>query len=284
MIPVFFSKQYLDLFPFLTCFDFQNYRIFGEIKFDTLYSPGRATFGGFSKLQEYIEEESDKSFLLHEFFKNYPNFSKVIIYFPPTGLYKSIVSQNELISYKNQKIVVEDINQYINISRTFLSSYSKGNRKKVNQFFSRGGFIKKVGTNEIKDVYNILERNRANRGVVLSMSLEILKEKVASLPNNYEIFLAALNNEFVAAAVVVNIDDIHRYVLFWGDLPESRSTSPIASLATHIIDESLQRNFKILDLGISSVDGILDEGLYRFKKNLGAVSTSKFKISYIRSS
>ena len=61
----------------------------------------------------------------------------------------------------------------------------------------------------------------------------------------------------------------------WADHPEYRSLSPIALLCEEIISDARQRGIAVVDLGTASVNGFLDEGLARFKKNLGAISTLK---------
>lgn len=65
----------------------------------------------------------------------------------------------------------------------------------------------------------------------------------------------------------------------WADHAEYRSLSPIAMLCEEIVKDSRSKNIKIVDLGTASLQGELDEGLARFKRNLGAIATQK--ISYV---
>ena len=62
---------------------------------------------------------------------------------------------------------------------------------------------------------------------------------------------------------------------YHGDLAETRGKSPVVLLVKGIYNYAGSRGFQILDLGISSVESRLNNGLYTFKKNLGALESER---------
>lgn len=88
----------------------------------------------------------------------------------------------------------------------------------------------------------------------------------------------SLNGEIVSAAFTVELDPKTIYVLYWGDLIEYRYLSPVVTMAINLIGFGIQKGYDTLDLGVSSVNGEVSKGLFRFKENLGAISTEKWTV------
>ena len=75
--------------------------------------------------------------------------------------------------------------------------------------------------------------------------------------------------------LTVNIAPEVRYVLYWADDLSFRNYSPLTLLCERLVEQSRVDGIQFLDLGISSNDGLLNEGLHRFKQNLGAITSVK---------
>ena len=108
------------------------------------------------------------------------------------------------------------------------------------------------------------------------MSLEQLQTSINAMPEHYLLFGVYDGNKLIAAAVSVRISRDIMYNFYHGDDVSYRSTSPIVMLVAGIYQYCQQKNISILDLGISSVEGQINQGLFDFKKNLGCESSNKY--------
>lgn len=243
----------------------------GRAGSETLKSPGRATFGGFwiepNRVFAYTEKTVGQ-------LKAYSDTSNQIrISFPPSYFHPEIF-QDQVSYFLTQDItLVTESNFHIVVEHR--NDVSKGNRKKQRQFSERGGSVAQVGQPDWRNIYHLLMQNRLRRGVEFSMPWQIFQRGLVDLPDIFTVWGATLGVEFVGGALTVEIDLNTLYVLFWGDTLLGRDLSVVASICETLVEFCRSKNYQVLDLGISSVDGLLDENLARFKVNLGAVQTSK---------
>ncbi len=133
-------------------------------------------------------------------------------------------------------------------------------------------------TDEWAEGYRVLERNRATRGVALKYSL-------AYLENMRNIFSAKLRmgilrhgGAAVAAALVYRVLPAVDYVAAWGDADHSLPHSPMNLLAYYVIRDAKQLGVAVLDLGLSSSAGTVDDGLMNFKRHVLAESSPRFDL------
>lgn len=258
-----FEKKYID-FKFI-------YDLSGNL----IKSPGKSTFGGVWVSENNLKVRFFESLFNSIFDQIDENLDNLII-FPPAYFHPAkFVNQTEAVEILGFNKLHDDINYHINLKEWSPSLMSKGNRKKVRQFFESGGQISIAKKSEYITAYEVLRSNREHRGARMSMEVEKFVNNLILLPENYKLYVAKIGIKIAAVAYVVRITKEINYVLFWGDNIEFRSLSPVASLLDFLVPLSLRENCAILDLGISSVDGELDSGLARFKLNLGALETAK---------
>ena len=82
----------------------------------------------------------------------------------------------------------------------------------------------------------------------------------------------------ISSAFCVSISEDVLYVLYWGHNNKYDNLSPVVFLANNIYDFAKDKNYKILDIGTSSVNGLIDTGLTKFKESLGFSSDLKFTL------
>ena len=148
--------------------------------------------------------------------------------------------------------------------------FSRGNKKRVRAFDAMGGIVRRAHHSELESAFNLLKANRMRRGVELSMDKTKFQELIVSASNSHRCWLAKANSELMGVALTVEISDKVTYVLYWGDSIAGREVSVTASLCRYLVGNAALEGKSFLDLGISSADGQVDEGLLRFKDNLGA--------------
>jgi len=244
-------------------------------------SPGRATFGGFWPSKSVANVDLDYAVRAYKlFFSQFHEFEEARIVLPPQSFFPDIFeSQLEALMTFNPKQIIVDTNYHVELQGWSKQKLSKGNRKKIRQFNELGGTVSYSNSDVIKECYEVLVENRKRRGVTLTMQYADFENSLLFCSEDFKLIQASLENQIIAACFLVKILPDYWYVLFWGELVEFRSLSPVASLFQFLIDEALKNKVRILDLGISSVDGEIDEGLATFKSNLGAVPSKKITLS-----
>ena len=243
----------------------------GRAGVESLKSPGRATFGGFwtepNKGFSYTEQTVAQLIA-------YSNKSvQIRISFPPSYFHPEIFEEQVSFFKARSNAFISESNFHIVVD--YRDGVSKGNRKKQRQFKERGGSVSQVPKADWRLIYDLLVENRLRRGVELSMPWNVFERGLVERPDVFTAWGATLNMEFVGGALTVEISADTLYVLFWGDTLLGRELSVVASICEKLVEFCRSKNYKVLDLGISSVDGLLDENLARFKSNLGAIQTAK---------
>lgn len=238
---------------------------------ETLKSPGRATFGGFwtEPNRNFSYTEKTVSQLIAYSSKS----SHFQISFPPIYFHPEIFEEQVSFFRDRCYTSISETNSHIVVDQR--NDVSKGNRKKQRQFSEQGGSVSQVLEDDWRLIYNLLVENRLRRGVELSMSWRVFERGLIEQPDVFTAWGATLGMKFVGGALTVKINEDTLYVLFWGDTLLGRELSVVASICEKLVEFCRSKDYKVLDLGISSVDGILDENLARFKLNLGAIQTAK---------
>lgn len=252
-----------------------DFQFIYDLSETSIKSPGKATFGGVWTMEEgqSVDFFTD---LYKVIFSQFDSLLEKTIVLPPEYFFPSV--------FKNQSKALEaigfeqkysDFNFHIELTGWSHSFMSKGNKKKIRQFFEAGGIVEECKVTDYLNAYLVLKSNRQVRGVEMSMDSIKFVKNLTVLPEKYKAYVARIGVEIAAVAYVVGLTKDVRYVLFWGDDINFRKLSPVASLLDFLVTESRDLGYQILDLGISSVNGIRDEGLSRFKRNLGAKESLK---------
>ena len=162
--------------------------------------------------------------------------------------------------------------------RPFIERIEYGNVKRIRKAERAGFASEAVGLDALPLVHSLIANNRARLGVSVSMSLPQLQQMVTLFPHRIRLF-AAYNADrgidMVAAAVCLELAPCILYVLYWGDCDGMRTYSPVAMLAANIYAFCQHNGFKVLDVGISTLQGVPNYGLMNFKRNLGFTESLK---------
>ncbi len=290
-IPLFWNEDYLKIhkgFHKVLNLNFNTSNIESEnIKFwfnytdiDLLKSPGRATFGGIwpSRINLNVETNMNLLNLVFNQFKDYDVFQFT---FPPSSFYPEIFSNQISAALElGGNIRYQDLNFHVDLESWTTKSLSRGNQKKLRIFKENSGITEFADNSEIDECYEVLMKNRERRGVTLSMSNTIFNDFLRIIPDKFFLIKACMEESIIATAFVIKITKTYWYVLFWGELPEFRNFSPVVAILDFLVTEAKKSGVRILDLGISTHEGTVDEGLVRFKKNLGAVESNKLTLLF----
>lgn len=127
--------------------------------------------------------------------------------------------------------------------------------------------------------YEIIRRNRSQKGFPLRMSADDVVQTTSGKrpPVRADFFVLTDESADIAAAMVYHPAPAIAQVIYWGNDLELQSPgeAPMNLLAYLLAEHYQQRNFKVLDIGPSSSDGIPSPGLCNFKDSIGCIVTPK---------
>jgi hypothetical protein len=180
------------------------------------------------------------------------------------------------------KEIVSEINQHLVVQEEFKLLIRKNERKKLNQSIKQGYTFASLSVHDLADVYQLVTETRKRKGYPVSMVYDKLYQTIKLLPDNYLLFGLFDQGKLIAASVSILISQDILYNFYHADEISYRSTSPLVMLVQEIYHYCQQNDIKILDLGVSSENGLINQGLFNFKKNLGCVSSEKntYRLKY----
>lgn len=256
--------------------------IVAGIKDSILKSPFSAPFGGFHhrKENQYISE-------IDIFIKKLINYSsqnnlkKIELTLPP-DLYNLTFNTkiiNSLIRY-GFVMLTPDITNWMDLECFNWEFSNKSSRKFYNQAVKNKLNFKMIDSvREKNECYNIIAENRSRFNRPIYMTLNDLLD-VGKLWGVDFFGVYDENSTIVAAGVFYRGSDFIIQGVFWGDNDKGRPLRAIDFLAYSVWCFYKNLNYKIIDLGISTEDGIPNEGLLRFKESHDCNSSLRYSFVY----
>jgi hypothetical protein len=120
--------------------------------------------------------------------------------------------------------------------------------------------------------FDLLGEVKKRRGVVLKISLEYV-QKLAQLFGSRIVMHRVIKDDALAGAVLVyRVAPEWDYIVAWGDSLRHRHHSVMNFIVYQLVRLAIADRVTVVDLGISSVDGVADDGLIHFKRSVGAVT------------
>ena len=263
-------------------------RVYATLAFhevaDRVYaSPGRGTFGGPSLTGE-LELLAVERFLTTAVQHLRHRGAEVIrIRCAPASHDGALFAINfNALARQGFQPLAPEINYDLRVDgRSFIERVAYGNVKRIRKAVREGFVCECVDHALLPEVHQLIASNRARLGVEVSMSLDQLRELAEHFPKRLQLFATYRDGgrqAMVAAAVCLGLAPGVLYVLYWGDVEDMRSYSPVALLAAVIYKFCVEQGFSLLDAGISTLQGEPNHGLVNFKRNLGFTESLKLEM------
>lgn len=184
--------------------------------------------------------------------------------------YSDFVPSDWLIKY-GFEIKIKDSLQYIDLQNPYdLHSMQK---RKLTQKWEYA--IRKVDQIEIPEVHSFIAKCRAQNGLNINISHEKLMALVHAFPDKYEAFVLESSEE-IASAVIMTLPTANIcYYYLPATSSDFKSKSPMVHLLYFLINLYRELGYEYMDLGISSIEGVLQTGLADFKTRMGAQMTDR---------
>lgn len=249
------------------------------VKDKILYSPFSAPFGGFHFSHEiiYINEID---YFLNEL-KKYiisMELTGIEIVLPPDIYYFSFNAKtiNSLIRNGFHQSIPE-ITNYINL-HNFQGIFTQKNSREYYRQADRNNLAFDIVIDSVEKrlVYDLICMNRAKFNRPIYMTLSDIEKTGEIWPVDY-FKVSARDGSLVASAILYRSHPTICYAVFWGDNEIGRPLRAMDFLVFNLCLFYKEKDFKFLDLGISTELGIPNVGLLRFKESHDAISSLRYK-------
>lgn len=238
----------------------------------------------FSSVKIFIElSESDTHYFIEQIVKKLKsNGTKDIriLLFPNHYDPKLNLLLSKVLTILGFTVDFVDVNSYIDLLdfknlENYIANIGSSYRKKYNKALRHNLSFKEIDSPEYFSAYNVIKMNRESKGYPLNLSYTHLLELIEHGILDFRIFGVFDDSDLIASAFIIEFNSI-AYVLYWGDLIEKRDMSPMSLLIPGIVSYYLSKDYKEIDLGTSSKNGIINEGLLRFKDSILASRSFKY--------
>jgi len=250
---------------------------FTETAKDYFRSPARGTFGGISTLGSLPIEIIESFLACIERILTEGSPCGIEIVIAPASHDQSLFSQvfNVLLR-RGYSILANDLNQDIGIdTETLAEKMEYGNVKRLRKCVREGFHCAVLGRDAYSVAYDVIAANRKRRGVPISMTLEGVMEMVNCFPDHLKFFGVHRDDSIVASAICIKVRLDVLYVFYWGEIDGLQSYSPVVMLASFLYEFCRDAKLRLLDLGTSTLHGVPNRGLMRFKRSLGGRESLK---------
>jgi hypothetical protein len=243
------------------------------------YSPLRATFGGVEFYEDILEENLLKFMIqIIQFLKSLTIESVEINSYPEGYLADC---QNKILqncfSKLNFQVKFTEQNYEIPITeKSFYETVKGSTAKQLLRTYTKKGYtFQQELYPDFEYVHAFIARSRIRKNRPMTMKVEQLTEHFKKNPKNFQLFFVMHSEVIVALGVTIKINHDILYTFYLADNENYLKNSPTTFLLSGIYDYAKQDNCKILDFGIATNKGVLNEGLAIYKQSLGAKMSEK---------
>jgi len=243
-------------------------------------SPFSGTYGSFIYSCNITAEESfDIIKLLNNYLKQI-GVHKLSVQ-PQTKEYNECINDNLLFAMlKNQyHLAKADLDFFIELNRNYEMYFTYACRKNIKKA-ERSNFIFIEDRNRLKEAYDLIARNRKERGYYLSMTFEEVKNMFKLFGDRTFCFLLMKDGEVAASSINYLIDDKHVICVYWAHNSKLQTYRPLNLLVKKSCEWIMKRDplVTIYDFGISTLHSVPNWGLIRFKESFGAKTSVKWTL------
>ena len=248
------------------------------IKNGILKSPFSAPFGGFHFRKENIYSgEIDRFLQLLSDYAESLLLNRIEIITPPDIYHMTFNAKmvNSLVRQGYQPALPE-ITNWVDLTR-FDGMFRQKNSREYYRQAQRNNLVFSVAQNEREKgiIYDLICENRSKFGRPIYMTLDNILSTGEIWP--VEFFKVESGKNIVASAIFYRNHNEICYAVYWGDNDEGRPLRAMDFLVLNLFVYYKEAGFRYMDLGISTENGIPNEGLLRFKESHEAISSLRYR-------
>jgi len=224
-------------------------------------SISQAPFGGIIKKAAYSNVD------LSEFIKNMKgqlraNGAENISIIQPPAYYGQFVPTSQILKH-NFKPYMEEVNQYIDLSHLETHTMEKRILAKKTPLYIEL-------TDDFEKAHDFIAKCRQEQGLTINITKEKLLNLVSSTDGKYKLYIATYKKKWAAVVITVDATEDIRYYYLPATIQSMKPLHPMVYLLDKIYHDAQNEDLKYIDLGKSSIKGVIQSGLHTFKKRMGA--------------
>ncbi len=179
---------------------------------------------------------------------------------------------------KGFRILNSEVNSHIPISkRPFEENIHHSKRRSLRKCIGKNFTFQLEADPELEMVYDIIKDCRDAKGYPTSLTFSELEKMFRDFPE-FLLFTVRDGKTIIALSVCIVINRDILYNFYPADKLAYRKYSPVTMIASGIYLYGQKNNFSCLDMGTSSVNGKINQGLIGFKRQLGARESLKLTL------
>ncbi|MFD1145243.1 GNAT family N-acetyltransferase [Larkinella insperata] len=174
-------------------------------------------------------------------------------------------------------VCYEELNQHVLVdSRPFAEQIQPAQRRRLRKC-QQAGFTTQIWDKpDVDKLFTLIQKARHRKGLPVTIQSKDLASLLSNFRDVCPVFTVQNGEELVAACIGIRVTPDILYYFLPADHEDYQQFSPSVLLIESLYAYCQQHGMPWLDLGISTSRGVRNEGLIRFKRQLGAIETSKF--------
>ncbi len=197
---------------------------------------------------------------------------------PPLFYPKSQEQFNFLIK-KGFKIAKVEVTQYLDLTKDFTRSLHYSKQKKLKKLIDSAIVTKVLENDHLDACYEMIAQNRSLKKYPLTMQKMDLKRLFDYFPDTFLLIGTYIKNELVSCSVTVRVSKTILYQFYWAHNALYDDICPLLYHNYWLSCEAKKWGITHIDFGVSTLDGTINRGLFRFKKQMGASASKKYYLS-----
>jgi len=170
----------------------------------------------------------------------------------------------------------EEFNQHLTVSdQPFVAHLHAAERRRLRKC-QQAGFTSGPWLNpDVDALFDLIKNARLRKGFPVSMSRDALAQLLTAFGEVCPVFAVWDGSQLIAACIGIRVTEEILYYFLPADHADYLKFSPAVMLVESLYQYAQQHRMTLLDLGISTSQGVRNEGLIQFKQRLGAVGSPK---------
>jgi len=252
------------------------------LKDGILLSPFSAPFGGVHFRHELMYVSVINEFLENlKIFIQKHGYKGILITLPP-NIYNQTINSKLIncLFYCGFKVKIIDITSWVDLKLFDYRYKEKTSKEHLKQAINNDLIFSSITEYaEKSQAYQLIMANRAKKNRPIYLSFNDLNELRKIFDIDY--FVVRNNNdEILASAICYRTHLSVIYLVFWGDNDNGRAKRAMDFCIFNLLNHYKKAGFNYLDIGISTENGIPNEGLLRFKESHEATSSLRYTFNW----
>lgn len=243
-----------------------------EQRNSTALSLAKSPFGGFWMHQDAKKDDFRRFVDLLSDHLQAQRLENLTLVQPPT-LYKNAVPSSWIMEAGFDRIFI-DQNQHLDLTSAIKYHDMQIRRLKKLEKQANVAFVEMHGE-QLGQLYEFLAIARRQQGLEINIDAATFKKLHTVLPDHYRGFGVLYDGKIIAGLFLGYVTDQLAYYFLPGSDKTYHHLSPMVFLIDRLLIILRKQGCTTLDMGVSSIEGKLQEGLFAFKERMGAQTASK---------